>query len=77
MTFGFFQMTAKNGVRRYKLSSVIESTGILGAFTRIRVVSGVHGKIGTNNNLYLRPSEILSKWQGLINKKQTKIRYKR
>jgi hypothetical protein len=76
ITFGSFKMTAKSDAKRYKISSVFESTGILGAFTRIRVVSGAHGKIGATDNLDLRPLEVLSKWQSLINKKQSKIRYK-
>ncbi len=76
ITFASFQMTAKNDPRTYRISSVFESSGILGAFTRIRIVSGAHGKIGTSDNLDFRPLEVLSKWQSLINKKQSKIRYK-
>ena len=76
ITFASFQMTAKNDPRTYRISSVFESTGILGAFTRIRIVSGAHGEIGINDNLDFRPLEVLSKWQSLINKKQSKIRYK-
>jgi len=60
----------------YKISSLFESTGILGVFTRIKVVSGVHGKVLGNDNLDLRPIEVLSKWESLINKKQSRIRYK-
>ena len=43
--FGSFEMSAVENGNRYNISSNFESSGILGLFTKVKVSSGVHGKI--------------------------------
>ena len=74
ISFGSFEMVSEEQNRKYQVSSVFESTGILGMFTKIKVVSGVHGRVASWNDL--RPKEVLSKWKSLLNSKQSRIRYK-
>ena len=50
--------------------------GLLGAFTNIKVISGVHGRILKDNDLEFRPVEVLSKWKSLISKKNRRENFK-
>ncbi len=77
VTFGSFEMMAKEANGHYQISSTFKSTGILGVFTRIKIISGAYGKIHLNeSHIKLKPAEVLSKWQSLIDSKQSKIKYK-
>ena len=74
--FGSFYMIATESGNQYKISSNFESSGILGAFTKIKLSSGVYGQIkSVNDNIYY-PIEVLSKWKSLLKQKQSKIKYK-
>lgn len=74
ISFGSFEMVSEENNQQYQVSSIFESTGILGMFTKIKVVSGVHGRVASWNDF--RPKEVLSKWKSLLNSKQSRIRYK-
>ncbi len=74
--FGSFEMSAVENDNRYNISSNFESTGILGLFTKVKVESGVHGKIENKKNNNYNPIEVLSKWKSLFNQKQSSIKYK-
>ena len=69
-------MSAVENGNRYNISSNFESSGILGLFTKVKVESGVHGKIESKKNNNYNPIEVLSKWKSLFNKKQSSIKYK-
>ena len=72
--FGSFNMTAREKVNQYRISSNFKSSGILGVFTKIEVSSGAYGTI-QGKNIYF-PTEVLSKWKSLFNQKESKIKYK-
>jgi len=72
--FGSFNMTAREKVNQYRISSNFKSSGILGVFTKIEVSSGAYGSI-QGKNIYF-PTEVLSKWKSLFNQKESKIKYK-
>ena len=50
--FGSFEMSAVENGNRYNISSNFESSGILGLFTKIKVESGVHGKIESKKKVH-------------------------
>ena len=72
--FGSFNMSVTENDNKYRISSKFVSSGILGVFTKIEVLSGVHGSIQRENIFY--PTEVLSRWKSLFNQKESKIKYK-
>ena len=74
--FGSFEMSAVENGNNYNISSNFESTGILGLFTKVKVISGVHGKIESKKNNNYNPIEVLSQWKSLFNQKKSSIKYK-